>query len=63
MSYGGYRRPDGNGDLGSWIVTLILLVSPLWFVGLWGPAPAPRESVPRRRGRRAGDWASARPRP
>ena len=34
MSYGGYRRPDGNGDLGSWIVTLILLVSPLWFVGL-----------------------------
>ena len=35
MSYGRAQRPDGNGDLGSWIVTLILLVSPLWFVGLF----------------------------
>ena len=34
MSYNRYGRQDGNGDLGSWIVTLILLVSPLWFVGL-----------------------------
>ena len=34
MSYDRYRRPDRNGDLGSWIVTLILLISPLWFVGL-----------------------------
>ena len=34
MSYNRYGRQDGNGDLGSWIVTLILLISPLWFVGL-----------------------------
>ena len=34
MPYQWDRRPDENRDLFSWIVTLILLVSPLWFVGL-----------------------------
>ena len=34
MRYDQGRRPSDGGDLWSWIVAVILLVSPLWFVGL-----------------------------
>lgn len=34
MSYYRNRRSDDSNELVSWIITLILLVSPLWFVGL-----------------------------
>lgn len=34
MAYDRNRRSGGSGDPISWIVTLVLLVSPLWFVGV-----------------------------